>query len=67
MAFGWRFVPDFGNAPVRTDQKRGAHDSHETTCRGIASFAARHKASMALNSGSLSNEKFRLYLAANLA
>ncbi len=29
MAFRWRFVPDFGNAPVRTDQKRGAHDAEK--------------------------------------
>ena len=27
MAFGWRFVPDFCDAAVRPDQKRGAHDA----------------------------------------
>ena len=29
MAFGWRFVPDFCDAAVRPDQKRGAHDAEE--------------------------------------
>ena len=26
VAFGGRFVPDFGDAAVRSDQKSGAHD-----------------------------------------
>lgn len=29
VAFGWRLVPDFGDAAVRPDQKRGAHDPEE--------------------------------------
>jgi len=29
MSFGWRFVPNFSNAAVGSDQKRGAHDSEE--------------------------------------
>lgn len=29
MAFGWGFIPDFGDAPIRADQKGGAHDSEE--------------------------------------
>ena len=29
MALGWRFVPNFGDAAIRTDQKRGTHDSEE--------------------------------------
>jgi hypothetical protein len=29
VSFGGRFVPDFGDAPVRPDQKRRAHDPQE--------------------------------------
>jgi hypothetical protein len=29
VAFRGRLVPDFGDAPVRADQKRGPHDSEE--------------------------------------
>ena len=29
MAFGRRLVPDFGDAAVRADQKRGAHNAEE--------------------------------------
>jgi hypothetical protein len=29
VALGWRLVPDSGDAAVRSDQKRGAHDSQE--------------------------------------
>jgi len=29
MSFGWRFIPNFSDAAIRPDQKRGAHDSQE--------------------------------------